>query len=108
LTPNNTDIFFTTTNYTEITNGTINVDEDGSRIIIMNPNEIESQLNFTNRHDTWQLYNLKGMQWKVPSEHTVDNKQYAAELQIYHGQPSNNKMVVLSYLFDTDMNAVKH
>ncbi len=37
---NTTDIFFTTTNYTEIRNGTINVDEEGSRIIIMNPNEI--------------------------------------------------------------------
>ena len=47
------------------------------------------------------------MQWKVPSEHTVDNKQYAAELQIFHGQPANKNMVVLSYLFDTDIQAIQ-
>jgi hypothetical protein len=50
------------------------VDDSGSRIIIMNPNEIDSQLNFTNISSPWSLYNLKGMQWKVPSEHTVDSK----------------------------------
>lgn len=43
------------------------------------------------------------MQWKYKSEHTIDNRQYAAELQLYHKQYATNKQTVLSVLFDDEL-----
>jgi hypothetical protein len=78
-------IMFELLDYQEIRNGTINVDADRKRIMIVDPNEHYSNLNFTNLTREWQVYHLRGMEWKVPSEHTINNEQYAAELQVFHG-----------------------
>ena len=40
------------------------------------------------------------MYWKVPAEHTVNNKQMAAELQIFHIQYATNRQVAFSILFE--------
>lgn len=43
------------------------------------------------------------MIWKVPSEHTINNRQVSAELQIYHVQYATNRQVALSILFDKEL-----
>ena len=43
------------------------------------------------------------MTWKTPSEHTVNNRQFSAELQIFHTQPDNDRSVALSILFDDEL-----
>ena len=48
-------------------------------------------------------YFLDGYQWKVPSEHTIDNRQYAAELQIIHKQFATRRKVIMTVLFDEEI-----
>ena len=43
------------------------------------------------------------MVWKVPSEHTINDRQLSAELQIYHIQYATNRIVALSILFDKEL-----
>ena len=67
-------IMFELLDYQEIRNGTINVSTDRKRIMIVDPNEMQSNLNFTNVTREWQIYHLRGMEWKIPSEHTYDGE----------------------------------
>jgi carbonic anhydrase len=69
--PNKTDsLAFKLVNYHEMRNATINVDQDGSRIIVIDPNMQHSYLTFKNvSSDIWRMFTLRGMQWKVPAEH---------------------------------------
>ena len=48
-------------------------------------------------------YYLESYQWKVGSEHTVDNRQYSAELQIIHKQFATRRKVIMSILFDEEI-----
>ena len=57
--------------------------------MVVDPNQQYSDLNFTNTTREWQIYHLRGMEWKIPSEHTYDNIPYDAELQVFHGMDSN-------------------
>lgn len=57
----------------------------------------------TNERGEDMIYHLSHMLWKVPSEHTIANRQYAAELQVYHVQFATNRKVALSLLFDTEL-----
>lgn len=50
-----------------------------------------------------QFYHKNHMLWKAPSDHTVNNRQYAAELQITLTQLATDREVILSILFDTDL-----
>ena len=44
--------------------------------------------------------------WKVPSEHTIENRQLAAELQIFHVQYATSRQVAYSILFDSEKAAL--
>lgn len=68
-----------------------------------NQTTLDSDLYMTNDDGELQVYHFDYLQWKWPSEHTIDNKQYAAELQIYHTQRVTTNKVALSFLFSTDM-----
>ncbi len=48
-------------------------------------------------------YFLEGYTWKVPSEHTVDNRVFSAELQISHRQFATQRKVIISVLFDEEI-----
>ena len=50
-----------------------------------------------------QLYHLSHMIWHTPAEHTIENRQLAAELQIYHIQYATNRQVAISILFDKEL-----
>ena len=50
-----------------------------------------------------QFYHKSHMLWKAPSDHTVNNRQYAAELQVTYVQYATNREVILSFLFDTEL-----
>jgi carbonic anhydrase len=50
----------------------------------------DSDLYFVNEFGEPMIYHFEYLQWKVPSEHNIDNRQVAAELQIYHTQRAGN------------------
>ena len=67
---------------------------------------ISSFIVHNERGDT-EEFHKDHMLWKIPSEHTLDNRQFAAELQVYFMQSATNRRVALSFFFDTELeNAV--
>ena len=55
------------------------------------PNSLDNDIRVYNQFNEMQTYHLSHMLWKVPSEHTIDNRQLSAELQIYHVQYATNR-----------------
>ena len=45
---------------------------------------MNNTLTLWNEYGEQFLYHLTSFQWKIGSEHTIDNRQYAAELQLIH------------------------
>ena len=86
-----------------LANATVSVDGEGSMIRINYPNELDNDIKVYNEQNEPQLYHLSHFSWKVPSEHTVDNRQLAAELQIFHVQYATNRQVAYSILFDKEL-----
>ena len=91
-------------NYThKISNATVQVEGDGSLVRVYNPNIEDNDIRVYNELNEPQLYHLSHMDWKVPSEHTINDRQLSAELQIHHVQYATNREVVLSILFDKEL-----
>ena len=44
------------------------------------PNELDNDITVFNERSEDQTYHLSHMLWKVPSEHTIDDRQLSAEL----------------------------
>ena len=65
--------------------------------------EKRNSIKVVNERGEDMVYHLSHMLWKVPAEHTVDNKQFAAELQVYHYQLASNRIVALSLLFSLEL-----
>lgn len=99
-------ISFKLVDYHDITNATVTTPHDRSMIKIEYPNKLQSDLKVINEWSQTQTYHLDHILWHVPAEHTIDNHQYAAELQLFHSQYATNKIVAMSYLFDTDLELV--
>lgn len=60
-------------------------------------------MDFWNEFNEHFVYYLDSMRWKVSSEHSIDNHQYSAELQIVHKQFATNHQVIISVLFDEEL-----
>ena len=63
-----------------MSNATVSIQGDGSLIKIDYPNELDNEIRVFNELAEDQTYYLSHMLWKVPSEHTIDNRQLSAEL----------------------------
>ena len=61
---------------------------------------------FWNEYGERYQYYLDSFQWKIKSEHTIDNRQYSAELQIINKQFQTNRKVILSILFDEELSLI--
>lgn len=48
-----------------------------------------------------RLFKLKNISFHAPSEHTINGRQYDAELQIMHQSYNSSDMAVISVLFDS-------
>jgi len=84
-------------------NATVTIDGEGSIIRVNYPNELENDIRVYNEIGEPQLHHLSHFSWKVPSEHTVENRQLAAELQIFHIQYATSRQVAYSILFDMEL-----
>lgn len=83
----------------------MNVTDNGNKIYLTK-NEtkaVGSSIDVWNERGEHYLFYFDYMQWKTKSEHTLDNRQYSAELQIYHKQYATNKQLVISILFDEEI-----
>jgi carbonic anhydrase len=67
------------------------------------PLDDESRFGVIDEKGIEQYYHKSHMLWKAPSDHTINNRQYAAELQVTYIQYATNREVILSLLFDTDL-----
>lgn len=63
----------------------------------------QNKLNLWNEQGEHFEYFLESYQWKVGSEHTLDNRQYSAEFQIIHKQFATQRKVIMSILFDEEL-----
>ena len=72
-------------------NATVKVMADGTVIMLDYPNKLDNDLRVYNERREDQLYHLSHMYWHTPSEHTIDDRQMAAELQIFHIQYATNR-----------------
>ena len=70
------------------------------------PNELDNDITVFNERSEDQTYHLSHMLWKVPSEHTIDDRQLSAELQIFHVQYATDRQVAISILFDNELSLV--
>ena len=68
----------------KINNATMSVDGEGTIIRVDYPNELDNDIRVYNELREEQVYHLSHMLWKSPSEHTLNDRPLAAELQIYH------------------------
>jgi carbonic anhydrase len=66
-------------------------------------NTTDSTFTVHNEKGDVEEYHKDYMMWHVPSEHTLNNRQYAAELQVYFVQYATNRKVALSFFFDKDL-----
>ena len=67
-----------------LSNATVAIEGDGTTIKVNYPNLEDNDIRVWNELKEDQTYHLSHMIWKVPSEHTIDNRPLSAELQIYH------------------------
>ena len=85
-------------------NTSLEVDMHGAEVRIdFNNTKGNNDLILTNEEGQKHRYHLSHMVWKYRSEHMIDKKFYAAELQVYHVQFATNRQVALSFLFDQDL-----
>jgi len=76
-----------TFDYQSYDNLTLQMNEaQGQLIVNISASSRNNSLEFWNQFGENFDYYLEGFQWKVGSEHTIDNRQYSAELQIIHKQ----------------------
>lgn len=99
-------------NYDAIENQTLLVLDAGNRIMMnisKGQNLSSSEKSNNNTIEIWNergehyTYHLDHMLWNVKSEHTINNHQYEAELQIYHKQFATNKIAAISILYDLEL-----
>lgn len=65
--------------YNQIINATVNISADGSKIYLsLLP--FGGYIELITEKNIYLKFHLSQLQWKVPSEHTIDGKQSAAEL----------------------------
>lgn len=76
-------------------------------ITVHNPHEVDSDILVYNERGEMQEFHFSYMQWKVPSEHNVNNRAYAAELQIFHTQRATDRSVALVILFDQELHEIQ-
>ncbi len=67
-------------NYQAIMNATVSTPLNGSQIQINYPNSQTSDIELVDEIGRTLIYHLQSMNWKIPSEHTLNNRQLAAEL----------------------------
>lgn len=80
---------------------------DNTMIRVDYPNDKPSDLEVTNELGQTQVYHLSRIEWHVPSEHTIDDHQFDAEMQLYHTQYATNKEVAMSFLFDKELELIR-
>ncbi|TNV76240.1 hypothetical protein FGO68_gene15681 [Halteria grandinella] len=90
--------------FMSIENATLQLsDGNGKLKVDMWPYASANPFVLWNEYGEKYQYYLDSFRWKTPSEHTVNNRQFAAELQIIHKQFQTNRRVVLSILFDEEL-----
>ena len=99
----NSAIYFQLVNYQAILNATVSTPLNGTQIQINNPNQLTSDIELVDEIGRTLTYHLQSMSWRIPSEHTLNNRQLAAELQITHVQAATNKQLIMSVLFDIEL-----
>ena len=68
-------------NFALIDNATLTISPDASYLgVDVSSFTRTNTLDFWNEKGEHFLYFLNSFQWKTPSEHTIDNRQYTAEL----------------------------
>jgi len=50
-----------------------------------------------------QFFHKEHMLWKVPSEHSIDGRIFAAELQVTFVQYATDSQLIISFLFDESL-----
>lgn len=78
-------------------------DQAGQLSVNLSDYSRSNKLSFWNEQGERFEYFLESYQWKVGSEHTIDNRQYSAELQIIHKQFATQRKVIMSILFDEEI-----
>ena len=58
----------------KLQNATVSIEGEGSMIRIDYPNSLDNDIRVYNQFNEMQTYHLSHMLWKVPSEHTIDNR----------------------------------
>ena len=76
----NMNIRFELVNYQDFQNEAITLHHDNSMITVHNTQETDSDIHVWNERGEMQEYHYSYMQWKVPSEHNINNRALAAEL----------------------------
>jgi carbonic anhydrase len=93
-----------TIDYMAIDTATLQLADQRNKLFVDYSNFSKSYaLDFWNERGERFKYYLDYVQWKVGSEHTIDNRQFSAELQIIHKQFATNRKVVISILFDEEI-----
>ena len=69
----------------------------------ININNDKCKLFINNRY-----YILNQFHFHIPSEHTIDNKQYEMEMHLVHINHKENKIAVLGFLFSTNNDITKY
>ena len=85
----------------------VQADNNGSLYIDMSQSSKLNYIDFWNEYGEHFLYYLSEIRWKVGSEHTIDNTHYSAELQVVHTQFGTNRQLILSVLFDVNLDILK-
>jgi carbonic anhydrase len=85
----------------------IDIRGEGSIIYVnykpLNDTAHTKKISYVNEHGVEDFFHKDHMLWKVPSEHNVNNRQYAAELQVTFVQYATSRQLIISFLFDTDL-----
>ena len=61
-------------------NATVSIEGEGTTIKVNYPNQQDNDIRVWNERKEDQTYHLSHMIWKVPAEHTINDRQLSAEL----------------------------
>lgn len=64
----------------DMNNATVSIEGEGTTIKINYPNQLDNDIQVWNERKEDLTYHLSHMVWKVPGEHTIENRPLAAEL----------------------------
>jgi len=71
---NNSAIYFQMMNYQDILNATLSTPLNGTQVQINYPNKVTSDIKLVDEIGRTVTYHLSNMNWRVPSEHTINNR----------------------------------